>query len=299
MTAIDLAARRPVALALLASTRPKQWVKNVLVFAAPVAAGAVTRPQVLVNSLVAFVVFVLASSGCYLVNDVCDAERDRMHPNKRNRPIATGAVSVTTATTAGVVLLMLAVVGSLTIDRELLTVVLLTYVASTISYGAAVKAVPGLEALVLATGFVLRPVAGAAATGVHPSGWFLAVCCLAALTIVLGKRQVELARLGSRAAEHRPALARYTVSGLRRARVAAASGMVAAYGCWAATRPAGHPRLVALLTLAPVVVALARLGRLNDRGEGDAPELVLLADRRMQLAAASWLLLFALGLGRV
>jgi decaprenyl-phosphate phosphoribosyltransferase len=299
VTTTDVVASRPWAVALVVATRPKQWVKNALVFAAPLAGGVLTNGEVFGYAVTACAVFVLASAGCYLLNDVYDVDRDRQHPHKRLRPVASGQLGTAAATAVAAVLLVTAVAVSLTVDREMLTVVVLTYVGLVIGYSGGVKEVPGLELLVLAAGFVLRALAGSAATGVRPSNWFLAVCCLAALTIALGKRQVELADLGRAAGLHRAALAHYSTAMLRRARLLAVAGTVGAYASWALTRSGTYDRALALATLVPVVAALVRLGRLNDQGEGGAPELVLYRDRFMQVCCAGWLVLFLLGPGHV
>lgn len=295
MTTSDVVLDRPRAVALVVATRPKQWVKNVLVFTAPLAGGVLIDRQVFGHALTAFAAFVLASAGCYLLNDVYDVDRDRLHSEKKLRPVASGQLSVSTATVAAVVLLASAVGVSLTLDREMLTVVLLTYVGLVIGYSGGIKEVPGLELLVLAAGFVLRALAGSAATGVHPSNWFLMVCCLGALTIALGKRQAELSQLGHDAGRHRAALQHYSTRMLRRARVLAVVGTVVAYASWALTRSGTHNQLMALATLVPVVAAFARLGRLNDHGEGSAPELVLYRDRFIQACCVVWLVLFLVG----
>ena len=299
MTTSDVVLRRPWAVALVIATRPKQWVKNVLVFAAPVAGGVLTHGEVFGHALVACTTFVLASAGCYLVNDVYDADRDRQHQHKKLRPVASGQISTGTAMVVALALLVMAVVISTTIDREMLTVVLLTYIGLVIGYSGGVKDVPGLELLVLAAGFVLRALAGSAATGVRPSYWFLVVCCLAALTIALGKRQVELTQLGGEAGLHRAALKHYTAPVMRFSRKLTATGTVVAYALWAIARPDTYGKVVALATLLPVIAAFARLGYLNDRGDGGAPELVLYRDRYMQACCASWLVLFLIGPGRV
>ena len=294
------AVRPAAAVALLQGLRPKQWVKNLLVFAAPIAGGVLTRRHVFAGALIALLVFTLSSAGGYLLNDVQDVERDRLHPEKRRRPLPSGALSVPVATAVGITLVVLAPVVALAADREALAVVVAAYSVSTIAYGVGLKRVPGLELAVLSSGFVLRPVAGAVATHVPPSPWFLAVCCLAALTIATGKRQVELQRLGHSAARgHRPALAAYSVPGLRLLRKASLVLMLGCYAAWAVTRSTSADRAFALASIAPVVVAMLRLSRLNDEGDGDAPEAVLLHDRLIHVAVVAWAAVFVLGLGRV
>ena len=194
---------------LFRATRPRQWLKNLLVFAAPLAGGALGRPVVLASSLVAFGSFTAAASGGYLFNDVYDVAEDRLHPDKRLRPLAAGRISVAAAVGLGVGLVVLgAVVAALT-DDELLPIVV-TYTLLTLAYAMGLKRIPGIELLVVASGFVLRPLAGAAAADVAPSAWFLAVCCLAAVVVAMGKRLVELVQLGPAAVDHRTTLRHYS-----------------------------------------------------------------------------------------
>jgi decaprenyl-phosphate phosphoribosyltransferase len=299
MTTLSVAARPAVARELLLAARPRQWGKNLLVFAAPLAAGTLTHGRILLLALVAFAVFVAASAGTYLLNDVYDAERDRAHPVKMLRPVASGRLNLILAAAAGMTLLSIAVAFSLAVDRELLAVIVATYGALVVAYGAGVKQIPGMELLVVSAGFVLRPLAGAAATGVRPSGWFLAVCSLASLTIAIGKRQVELIRLGSTAALHRPALGSYSVRWLRRCRMLVAVLTVGAYSGWSLSGVPSHQRVAALVSLVPIVFGLVRLGWLNDRGVGGAPEEVVVRDRWLLAACVVWLVTFVGGLGRV
>jgi decaprenyl-phosphate phosphoribosyltransferase len=281
--------------ALVVATRPKQWVKNLLVYAAPLAAGVLGRQEIFENATATFIAFVLASSGCYLINDVIDVEGDRLHPHKRLRPIAAGRLSTRTALTAAAVLLIATVPVTMTTDHVATTVVVIAYIALVLLYAVRLKRVPGIELLVLAGGFVLRPLAGSAATGVAPSGWFLLFCALAALTIAIGKRQSEIARLSSDAHAHRSALGGYSLDGLRSAHQLTGLGMVVVYALWGVSRPTGQERLFAMLSVVPITLAVLRLGRLNDDGDGDAPETLLFADPWLLLCCVGWLVLFIAG----
>jgi decaprenyl-phosphate phosphoribosyltransferase len=283
---------------LVRALRPRQWPKNLLVGAAPMAGGALGRPLVLATSLVAFAVFTAAAAGGYLLNDVCDVDADRMHPEKRLRPVAAGTLTSALAIRWGVGLIVLALGAAALTDDELFPLVA-TYSVLTFAYGYGLKRMAGLEVLVVASGFVLRPLAGAAATDVRPSVWFLAVCCLAAVAIATGKRLVELVRLGPGATTHRAALGHYSTVVLGRVQVAAVAGLTGAYLGWALSRPPGPVRLLSLLSLVPLVATFARVVVVNRRGEGGAPEELLLRDRPLQLAAAAWFVLFAAGLMHV
>jgi decaprenyl-phosphate phosphoribosyltransferase len=279
---------------LLRAMRPRQWLKNLLVFTAPLAAGALGHPVVLGLSLVAFAAFTAASAGGYLLNDVRDLTADRLHPDKRLRPLAAGRISVSTAVIGGIACAATAAAIAAVTDDELVLIVV-GYSLLTLAYAYGVKRVPGVEMLVVASGFVLRPLAGSFATGVAPSTWFLAVCCLAALAITVGKRRVELVRLGSSAASHRDALRHYSVATLRRIQILAVAVMTFAYVGWALTRATPDARTIDLLSLGPVLAAFLRVTALNGRGEGGAPEQLLLTDRYLQGLALLWFVLFVAG----
>lgn len=277
---------------LVLACRPRQWLKNALVPAPVVAAGTWLRPPVAVGWLVALLCFTVVASGVYLVNDLYDLDRDRRHPQKRRRPLASGRLPASWAWAGAVVALAGGPALALGTDREALAVVLAGYALLSLAYSVGLKAVPGLELLVVAAGFVWRPLAGAAATLTPVSAWFFLVCCLAALTVASGKRLAELTELGPAAARHRPSLRFYRLGGLRALRRATSAAAVACYLGWALTRWHGTPRELAVLSAVPLVAALARYAACNDRGRGGAPEALLLADRPLQLAAAGWLALF-------
>jgi decaprenyl-phosphate phosphoribosyltransferase len=297
-TQTDASPRRSAARAWIAALRPRQWPKNLLVFAAPLAAGRLTEWHVLLGSLLAFLVFVIASAGTYLVNDSRDVERDRRHPHKRTRPIAAGEIGVSAAYRVGLAAMALSVALSL-ISRWQLAAVIVGYLVVQYGYSHGLKSVAGVELLLLTAGFVLRPLAGSAATGVPPSAPFLGVCLLAALGVAAGKRVAEVAALGDDAHHHRHSLRHYTVDMLRLTRNLALVGAVACYIGWALTRPTGHLRTFELISAVPLSVALARYAWCNDRGQGGAPEELALSDRMLQVAGVVWLAAFLAGIGHV
>jgi len=281
--------------ALLAATRPRQWTKSLLVLAAPVAGGALLRPAVLPAAALALLAFTLAAAAVYLVNDVGDRTRDRLHPVKRHRPVASGQLSPATALAAAAVLAALAVGAPLGAMRPGLGGVITVYLLLSLLYGRWLKNTPWVELAVVATGFVLRPLAGAIGTGVPPSGWFLLVCGCGSLTVAFGKRAAELRQCGPQAALARPVLASYRVSALRTGRRAASAGAVVAYLGWAATRTTPLERWTALLSTLPLTAAFLRYAVCNDRGLGEAPEELALTDRTLQLLGVCWLVTFLVG----
>lgn len=294
MTTLEVLRTRRTSRELLRALRPRQWPKNLLVFAAPMAAGDLVHPRVLGLSVLAFVSFTMAAASTYLLNDVMDATADRLHPDKRLRPVAAGTLSARTAVRMAVVGAVLAAVTAALTDDELL-MVMLTYSALTLAYAHSLKRVAGVEIVIVASGFVLRPLAGAFATGDAPSAWFLAVCCLSAIALTIGKRLAELVRLGAVASHHRAALGRYSTQALARGQAVTVLLMSGAYVGWALGRTATAARVLDLLSLLPVLAAFATVGALNRRGDGGAPEQLLLSNHRLQALVALWLVLFVSG----
>ncbi len=196
--------------------RPRQWLKNVLVFGAPAAAGVLNEGSALAHSSEAFAAFCLAASGTYCVNDVLDRDKDRRHPVKRNRPIAAGVISVPTALVTAVVLFAGAIAVSLASGRPRLTLVLGIYVVVTLAYSkypqeradhqSSGRWPPGL---------CCAPSPSGVAVPVALSNWFLIVACFGSLFVVTGKREAEISLLGEDSAAHRSALGAYTPSFLR------------------------------------------------------------------------------------
>ena len=227
-TAEDLAGRGQAAgLHVLArAARPRQWPKNLLVFAAPAAAGSLAQPAPLGRAGLAALLFLLASAGTYLVNDVVDAPADRAHPHKRLRPVASGELAPRRALAAGSALAAAALVGAGLLSGAGLLEVIAAYLATSTAYSLLLKRVPIVELGCVASGFVLRAVAGGVADHLAISGWFLAVACAGALFVVAGKRSAELRQLGPAAVAHRLVLGWYRPGLLATLRLAA--GLAAA-----------------------------------------------------------------------
>ena len=274
---------------MLLAVRPLQWVKNLLVLAAPVAAGNVLQPRVAVHCLGAIAALVCTSSAGYLVNDVRDRHLDRDHPRKRLRPIASGALPVRTAVAAAAILTVLGL-GLAAVTGPLVLLCVGAYTTITGLYVFRLKHVAGWEVAAVASGFVLRTVAGAAAAHVPPSGWLVVAVSSAAVHIVVSKRSSELVKVG---AQSRPVLSQYTAGGLRQARLVTAILLSVSYLGWALTRDDSPPaRVAAVLTAVPVMVVVARWFRLTEGGQSEAPERVLVRDRVIGLGVLTWAALF-------
>jgi decaprenyl-phosphate phosphoribosyltransferase len=281
--------------AAIMTTRPRQWPKNLLVFAAPLAGASLGRNDGLGYALLAMLAFACASAAVYFVNDVVDVERDRRHPVKRNRPIASGGLPEQHAVVLAVLAALFAVGAGVVIREPLLVATTSAYLCSSFLYSFKLKHVPFVEMLIVASGFVLRVLGGAAATHVKPSAWFLLVCSLGALGVTVAKRYTELTSLGADAVRHRPAMRWYRPGMLRVTQAAIGIGMLATYLMWAlAENSAARPwHLVSAL---PLTAAVVRFGVLSARGTVRPVEDLITRDAVMMCCEAAWLALFCVGL---
>lgn len=283
-------------LGLLRAMRPKQWVKNVLVGAAPLAAAAITQPRVALATAIAFVSFSLAASAGYLFNDVLDVESDRHHPDKRHRPIASGLVSTRLALGAAAVLTVTSVGLAALNQADGLVDVIVVYLALTTTYSAFLKHERVIDLAVVAAGFLLRAMAGGLAAGLPLSRWFLLVAAFGALFLVSGKRYAESLLDDARSGRTRRSLAGYSPGYLRFVWSVSAGVTILAYALWAfdtSSARAGVPWQP--LSIAPFVVALLRYAVDIDGGRAGAPEELVLEDRALQALGVIWVVMFALG----
>jgi decaprenyl-phosphate phosphoribosyltransferase len=287
---------RSVPVALVAALRPRQWLKNVLVFAAPLAAGSIFELDVLVPSLLAFVVFCLMSSATYLVNDTKDVDADRAHPTKQFRPIAAGEISVPLALVTAAVLAVASLAIAIAVSVSLFGIVL-AYAVFTLAYSLFLKHEPVIELALLSLGFLLRAIAGGAAADLPISPWFLIVAAFGSLFMAAGKRFSELQRANDDSdAPRRRSLAGYTPTYLRFVWGLAAAVTITAYCLWAfevGLADSSFPW--SQWSVLPFVLAILRYALDVDRAEAEAPEEVVLRDRALQVLGLAWLILFGLG----
>jgi decaprenyl-phosphate phosphoribosyltransferase len=281
------------------SMRPHQWTKNVLVFAAPFGSGGIDDPEILTKAVLAFVAFSLAASGTYLLNDARDVESDRQHPTKCRRPIAAGIVPVPLAYVLGVVSLLAALVIAFATARNL-GITILAYLAMTTAYTLYLKHVPVYDIVTVAAGFVLRAVAGAAATDVPISEWFFIVTSFGALLMVVGKREGERHLLAGQASSVRSTLGAYSSEFLLYLRAVASGVVLIGYCLWAfeAANRAGIDPDAPIwfkLSIVPFAIAILRYALLLDRGDGAEPERLILKDRSMLVAGACWAIMYSYG----
>ncbi|WP_051062673.1 decaprenyl-phosphate phosphoribosyltransferase [Ilumatobacter nonamiensis] len=276
---------------LIKEMRPKQWLKNVLVFAAPGAAGVLDEPSDLVATVLAFVAFCFAASGIYIWNDLNDIEADRVHPTKRHRPIPAGTLSIPVARAAGVVLPIAALAVAAATGRWETVAIVAVYIAITLCYTFWLKEVEIIDLLAVASGFVLRAAGGAVAVDVPMSRWFILCVTFGSLFIVVGKRYAELQEVGIGAGT-RSTLDVYTPGFLRMLLSVSLGGALISYCVWAFETAVGTDFPFYELSVVPMIAALFRYLLVLERGQGSAPEEVFASDRVLQLAGVAWIIIY-------
>jgi 4-hydroxybenzoate polyprenyltransferase len=278
-------------LAVLVSLRPRQWVKNLFVFAGVIFSQQMLTPLAW-TALGAFAIFCSLSGAIYLFNDVADAERDRLHPTKRLRPIASGRISPATASLVGVLLLAGSLAAAFRINAPF-GLVALGYAILLLAYSAWLKHLVILDVLTVAAGFVLRAVAGAVAVEAEISGWLLICTILLALFLALGKRRHEYRSLARDASSHRPILAEYSEGFLDQMISVVTASTVTAYALYTMspeTVAKFHTRLLPL-TLPFVLYGIFRyLYLLYRRDLGGNPSDLVVSDRALLVDALLWML---------
>jgi 4-hydroxybenzoate polyprenyltransferase len=267
--------------------RPAQWLKNGIVFAGLVFGGKLLQPTAVASAFLAALAFCLLSSGFYLLNDVRDRDADRLHPVKRLRPVPAGDLAPGTAVFAGVVLVVFAIAGSALLSRDL-SLVFLAYASLMAAYNLGLKEVVIVDVFAIAAGFVLRAVGGAIAVNVSISPWLLMCTMLLALLIGFGKRRHELVALDN-AAEHRRNLNLYNRPMLDQAVAVTAAGTLIAYAVYTFDSESAQYHHRMMVTIPIVAYSVFRyLYLLYRRGQGGAPETMLLTDRPLLASVASW-----------
>lgn len=289
--------------AYLKALRPRQWTKNLIVFAAPLFAFSINQ-QSLLGSLLALALFCGASSSFYLLNDIADVEADRRHPVKCNRPIAAGLVKIPVAIAMAAILLGGALILGW-LRSPLLGATILSYAILQIAYNLKLKHTVILDVMAIAAGFVLRACAGAAATGIVLSPWFMLCTAMLALFLGIEKRKAELRLLKIKGGKTRAVLRRYSLNLLLRMESVVTNGAIITYAIWSAgpiVNGASTPWM--MLTLPFVLYGMFRYQLLSDPreissidkneaetgGETERPEEVLLKDFPIRLTVLSWVM---------
>jgi 4-hydroxybenzoate polyprenyltransferase len=276
-------------LALLKTMRPRQWPKNAFVLAALVFDRQLGHIPALIKSLAGLIIFCLISSTVYIINDLADVEADRLHPTKRNRPIASGKLSVSVAIIATVIILVICLPAAFLLSEEF-AVVVLVYFLINVAYSKVLKHVPLIDVLIIAAGFVLRVAAGVSLIEVERfSPWLYVVTTLFALYVGFGKRRAELTLLADGANAHRRVLEGYSIPFLDQMITIVSSTTIIAYSLYTFSAPNLPTNHVMMLTIPFVLYGIFRyLYLIQIKNEGGAPEELLLTDRPLQLTIFLW-----------
>lgn len=274
--------------ALVRAMRPKQWPKNAFVFAALVFDGELFIMTQLGRTILAAVLFSVMSGVVYLINDLVDIEKDRQHPEKRNRPLASGQLSTTTAMGAAAGIAGISLPLAFLLDVPF-GIVLVGYLVLQIAYSLALKDMVIVDVLTVAAGFVLRSVGGAVVIGVTASPWLYVCTTLFALFIGFSRRRHELVLLEAEAVNHRASLDEYSVHLLDHMIATAASTTVIAYSLYTFLAPNVPGNHAMMLTIPFVLYGVFRyLYLIHVRDEGGSPEETLLRDRALLINVALW-----------
>ena len=294
----------------LTALRPHQWTKNLIVFAAPLFAFSLNWRS-LSGSLLAFVLFCAASSSFYLLNDIADVQSDRQHPIKCQRPIASGQVNILVALIMALVLLVSSVVIGWW-QSPSLGIILVSYSLLQISYNLKLKRVPILDILAIATGFILRAYAGAAATGIVLSVWFIFCTAMLALFLAVEKRKAELRLIQLRGGKTRAVLKSYSLALLTRMESMVTTGAFMGYALWSSGPVVnGASTSWMMLTFPFVLYGIFRYQMLSESQEKrhedngsltreertERPEEVLLTDIPILLTVIAWVITILVILG--
>lgn len=282
--------------ALLRTMRPRQWTKNLLfVFPAIVFDGQLLNLEALARVITACFLLILMSGTVYIINDIVDIDKDRQHPRKRLRPLPSGQLSIQTAVVAAVILPVITLILSALFSPPL-TIVLVLYLLLQLAYSFYLKHVPLMDVLTVTAGFVLRVIAGVAVIEVRNfSPWLYACTGLLALFLIVGKRRQELITLGEMAIPTRPIFAHYNLPLLDEMLRLVMTSTFITYLLYTIEVNIVSVNTVnlALLTVPPVLYGLFRyMYLIHIKGEGSAPDEVLLTDRPIQIAILIWITIF-------
>lgn len=275
--------------ALLISMRPKQWVKNVLIFTALVFDEKLLEPQALLVTFAGFLLFCLVSSSVYLLNDITDAEADRLHPQKRDRPIASGALPISVARWAFIFLVLISFPLAYLLSPGF-SIILLIYWCLNLSYSRWLKHIVIIDVFVLASFYVIRVVAGLTLIEVTRfSPWLYVVTTLLALYIGLGKRRAELSLLSEDATAHRRVLDGYSIPLLDQYITIVSATTIVAYSLYTFSAPNLPDNNAMMLTIPFAIYGILRyLYLVQTEKGGGAPEEVLFSDRPLQITMVLW-----------
>ena len=277
--------------ALIKTMRPRQWTKNAFIFAALVFDGQLLNLNSFMRTLAGFALFCLISSTVYIFNDLADIEADRQHPEKKKRPIASGELPVNVAFSAGIFLIVVTLALGYLLEPAFALVIGL-YFLIFMAYTKWLKHIPILDVLVIASGFVLRVIAGVTLINVERfSPWLYVVMSLLSLFLGFGKRRAELGLLAQGAGSHRKVFEGYTIPLLDQYIMIVSGTTIVAYSLYTFSAPNVPENHSMMLTIPFVVYTIFRyLYLIHIEELGGAPEDILLTDRPFQVALALWAL---------
>ena len=273
--------------------RPKQWIKNLLVFAVPLASRDVFRLEIILHTVAAFIAFTLASASVYIWNDIRDAPSDRLNPIKASRPMARGAVSPGPAAVLSFILLVLSIGISLYVNEGKLLVIILSYLVIQVAYQFKLREFTLLDMCAVASGFVLRAIAGGFTSDIPISAWFLSVTASTAFMIVSAKRHSEFVSEKSDV-KTRLVLNEYSESYLRLLWSSSLMSSIIFYSMWSAEIWSAALDGFSRLSVIPFILVLLRYAIFADRGQAESPEKIIWSDRQIQVYASLWILVFLL-----
>ena len=276
---------------ILITMRPKQWIKNMVVFAALIFSQKLFEPHTFLISFLAFFLFCLIASSVYLFNDVIDREEDKQHPFKKLRPVASGSLSTTTAVTSAALLAIVSLGVAVLVDGWF-SVILATYYAINLAYSKYLKHVVIIDVMVIALGFVLRAVGGAVIINVEISPWLIICTTLLALFLGFGKRRHELVTMNEEAQNHRPILSEYSPYFLDQMISVLTASTVVAYALYtmSADVQAKLHTSHLNLTIPFVLYGIFRyLYLIHQKKRGGSPTSVLFTDRPLLINIVLWM----------
>jgi len=266
--------------------RPKHWLKNLLIFAAPFFGGKLVAPGTVEAALPAFIAFCLCASAGYIFNDIWDIEKDRLHPKKKHRPLASGRIPRGVAGLVATLLAAVAFMLSWTVSASFFCYIL-SYLVIQAAYSLFLKNVPLLDIFAIASGFVIRVLAGGAAFHVEVSQWLFVTMFMISLTLASGKRLGEIRLLQDKAGEHRESLNQYSTALLNEILLVAASASLLTYALYTVEQSKGL-----VYTVPVVVLGLFRYIMVSRQGLGDPTE-ALTKDKWLSLIVSVWLVFVA------
>lgn len=275
---------------VLISMRPHQWVKNLFVFAPVLFGGKLTDIAALGSASLAFCTFCLLSSSLYMVNDCVDAREDRSHPEKRNRPISSGSLTVTAAMVASLFLVATGMLLALFVGGSF-AIIAAAYYVLILAYCVLLKRIAILDCIVIASGFVLRVVGGAVAINVMPTHWLIVCAFLLALFLAFSKRRQELLILSASATQHRSVLGRYSIAYLEQVNVILIGASIVSYALYTVAQETVERFGTDTLIYGTVFVIYGMFRYLlliNDPKKGGNPSTVLVSDKPLIAALLAW-----------